>query len=52
MNPARVDRFERLKDKGFCVFGTPLTPKVPVSRSKLKEAQAAIISTPGVIGAK
>ena len=52
VNPARVDRFERLKDKGFCVFGTPLTPKVPVSRSKLKEAQAAIISTPGVIGAK
>jgi len=52
VNPARVARFERLKDKGFCVFGTPLTPKVPVSRSKLKEAQAAIISTPGVIGAK
>ena len=52
VNPARVDRFERLKDKGFCVFGTPLTPKVPVSRSKLKAAQAAIISTPGVIGAK
>ena len=52
VNPARVDRFERLKDKGYCVFGTPLAPKVPVSRSKLKEAQAAIISTPGVIGAK
>jgi len=52
VNPARVARFERLKDKGFCVFGTPLTPKVPVSRSKLKAAQAAIISTPGVIGAK
>ena len=52
VNPARVDRFERLKDKGYCVFGTPLTPKVPVSRSKLKAAQAAIISTPGVIGAK
>ena len=52
VNPARVDRFERLKDKGYCVFGTPLAPKVPVSRSKLKAAQAAIISTPGVIGAK
>ena len=52
VNPARVARFERLKDKGFCVFGTPLTPKVPVSRSKLKAVQAAIISTPGVIGAK
>ena len=52
VNPARVDRFERLKDKGYCIFGTPLAPKVPVSRSKLKAAQAAIISTPGVIGAK
>ena len=52
VNPARVDRFERLKDKGYCVFGTPLAPKVPVSRSKLKAAQAALISTPGVIGAK
>ena len=52
VNPARVDRFERLKDKGYCVFGTPLAPRVPVSRSKLKAAQAAIISTPGVIGAK
>ena len=52
VNTARVDRFERLKDKGYCVFGTPLAPKVPVSRSKLKAAQAAIISTPGVIGAK
>ncbi len=52
VNPARVDRFERLKDKGYCVFGTPLAPKVPVSRSKLKAAQAAIISTPGVIGAR
>ena len=52
VNPARVDRFERLKDKGYCVFGTPLAPKVPVSRSKLKAAQAAIISTPEVIGAK
>ena len=52
VNTARVDRFERLKDKGYCVFGTPLAPRVPVSRSKLKAAQAAIISTPGVIGAK
>ena len=52
VNTARVDRFERLKDKGYCVFGTSLAPRVPVSRSKLKAAQAAIISTPGVIGAK
>lgn len=52
VNTARVDRFERLKDKGYCVFGTPLAPRIPVSRSKLKAAQAAIISTPGVIGAE
>ena len=52
VNTARVDRFERLKDKGYCVFGTPLAPRIPVSRSKLKAAQAAIISTPGVMGAK
>ena len=52
VNPDRVDRFERSKDKGFCVFCTPVATKIPVSRSKLKEAQAAIISTPGVIGAK
>ena len=52
VNTARVDRFERLKDKGYCVFGTPLAPRVPVSRSKLKAAQAAIISTPRVIGVK
>jgi len=47
-----VDRFERLKDKGYCVFGTPMAPRIPVSRSKLKAAQEAIITTPGTIGAK
>ena len=52
VNPDRVDRFERSKDKGFCVFCTPVATKIPVSRSKLKEAQAAIISTPRAIGAK
>jgi NO-binding membrane sensor protein with MHYT domain len=52
VNSARVDRFERLKDKGYCVFGTPMAPRIPVSRSKLKAAQEAIITTPGTIGAK
>ena len=52
VNPVKVDRFERLKDKGYCVFGTPTAPKIPVSRSQLKAAQAAIITTPGAIGAK
>ena len=52
MNPTKVDRFERLKDKGYCVFFAPMAPKIPVSRSKLKVAQAAIITTPGAIGAE
>ena len=52
VNPDRVDRFERSKDKGFCVFCTPVATKIPVARSKLKEAQAAIISTPRAIGAE
>ena len=52
VNPDRVDRFERSKDKGFCVFCSPVATKIPVSRSKLKEAQAAIISTPRAIGAE
>ena len=52
VNSARVDRFERLKDKGYCEFGTPMAPRIPVSRSKLKAAQEAIITTPGTIGAK
>ena len=52
MNPDRVDRFERSKDKGFCVFCTPVATKIPVARSKLKVAQAAIISTPRAIGAE
>ena len=52
VNPTKVDRFERLKDKGYCVFVAPMAPKIPVSRSKLKMAQAAIITTPGAIGAE
>ena len=52
VNPDRVDRFERSKDKGFCVFCTPVATKIPVARSKLKVAQAAIISTPRAIGAE
>jgi NO-binding membrane sensor protein with MHYT domain len=52
VNPKKVDRFERLKDKGYCVFVAPMAPKIPVSRSKLKVAQAAIITMPGTIGAE
>ena len=52
VNPTKVDRVERLKDKGYCIFVAPMAPKIPVSRSKLKVAQAAIITTPGAIGAE
>lgn len=41
VNPAKVSVFERSKDKGRCTFGTAGLPPVPVSRSHLKDAQAA-----------
>lgn len=43
VNPAKVARFERAKDKGRCLFETDTIPPVPVSRSKLKETQAALV---------
>ncbi|WP_270727606.1 MHYT domain-containing protein [Shimia sp. Alg240-R146] len=41
VNPKKVVRFERSKDKGQCTFGEGDLPPVPVSRSNLKEAQTA-----------
>ncbi|MGR3712874.1 MAG: MHYT domain-containing protein [Shimia sp.] len=41
VNPKKVVRFERNKDKGQCTFGDSDLPPVPVSRSNLKEAQSA-----------
>ncbi|GGE37036.1 MHYT domain-containing protein [Actibacterium pelagium] len=41
VNPNKVARFERSKDKGQCNFGVEGLPPVPVSRSHLKEAGAA-----------
>lgn len=41
VNPAKVVRFERSKDKGQCRFGGDTLPPVPVSRSHLKDATAA-----------
>ncbi len=41
VNPSKVDRFEKSKDKGRCTFGAASLPPVPVSRSHLKDAQAA-----------
>ncbi|SPJ30879.1 CO-responsive transcriptional regulator RcoM [Falsiruegeria mediterranea M17] len=41
VNPNKVSRFERAKDKGRCTFEPASLPPVPVSRSHLKEAQDA-----------
>ncbi|WP_136442595.1 MHYT domain-containing protein [Pacificoceanicola onchidii] len=43
VNPVKVTRFERSKDKGRCTFGTETLPPVPVSRSHLKEAEEAFV---------
>lgn len=42
VNPQRVARFERTKDKGRCVFEGADLPPAPVSRSKLKAIQDAL----------
>ena len=42
VNPVRVSRFERTKDKGRCIFDGADTPPAPVSRAKLKLIQDAL----------
>ena len=42
VNPSRVSRFERSKDKGRCIFAGADLPPAPVSRSKLKVIQDAL----------
>ncbi len=51
VNPRRVARFERTKDKGRCVFEGPDLPPAPVSRSKLKAIQDALASQIGAVRA-
>ncbi len=51
VNPARVARFERSKDKGRCVFEGADLPPAPVSRSKLKVIQDALSAQVGATGA-
>ncbi|MEO0990221.1 MAG: MHYT domain-containing protein, partial [Pseudomonadota bacterium] len=51
VNPTRVARFERTKDKGRCIFRSADIPPAPVSRSKLKAIQDALASQVGAIGA-
>lgn len=51
VNPRRVVRFERSKDKGQCLFRNADLPPAPVSRSKLKSIQDALASQVGATGA-
>ena len=51
VNPTKVSRFERAKDKGRCIFVIDDLPSAPVSRSKLKPIQDALSAQPGVIRA-
>lgn len=44
VNPAKVSRFERTKDKGHCIFDAEELPPAPVSRSKLKTVQDALMT--------
>lgn len=43
VNPSKVSRFERAKDKGRCIFEPDSVPPAPVSRSKLKDVQDALL---------
>lgn len=51
VNPLRVARFERTKDKGRCLFDGKDLPPAPVSRSKLKAIQDALASQIGAVRA-
>ena len=51
VNPSKVSRFERQKDKGRCIFAVTDLPPAPVSRSKLKLIQDALRSLPGAVHA-
>ena len=51
VNPSRVARFERTKDKGRCIFENADSPPAPVSRAKLKVTQDALASQASAVGA-
>lgn len=51
VNPEKVARFERSKDKGRCTFVEAGLPPVPVSRSKLKDIQSVLSGDAGATGA-
>lgn len=49
VNPVRVARFERYKDKGRCLFEGSSQPPAPVSRSQLKAIQDALAAQSGAV---
>jgi NO-binding membrane sensor protein with MHYT domain len=51
VNPNKVVRFERKKDKGLCIFDAADLPPAPVSRSKIKEVQLTLAAHLGATGA-
>ncbi|SFR08443.1 MHYT domain-containing protein [Poseidonocella sedimentorum] len=52
VNPEKVSRFERSKDKGRCLFAGDGLPPAPVSRSQLKAIQDALAGPSGAVGAR
>jgi NO-binding membrane sensor protein with MHYT domain len=51
VNPSKIARFERGKDKGSILFAQDLLPPVPVSRSKVKDVQEMMATQVGAIRA-
>jgi NO-binding membrane sensor protein with MHYT domain len=51
VNPAKIARFERAKDKGIVTFVVEGLPPAPVSRSKVKEVQQRLAAQPSTIRA-
>ncbi|MEL6209949.1 MAG: LytTR family transcriptional regulator DNA-binding domain-containing protein, partial [Pseudomonadota bacterium] len=49
VNPSKVSRFERSKDKGRCIFAAPELPPAPVSRSRLKVVQDTLSTSEGAV---
>lgn len=51
VNPTKVARFDRTKDKGRCTFTSKSVPHAPVSRSNLKAVQQALAAQVGAVRA-
>ena len=51
VNPDKVARFERSKDRGRCIFTSENLPPAPVSRSNLKVVQSLFAADNGATGA-